>query len=345
MRRHGWPLGFLIAALVLALAGTAFADDDDDDNDRPGVTSVAATEVIARSAILSAYVNPKGRSTTYFFEYGSTTAYGSSSAPASAGSSNSSQLVSTAIGALEPETPYHYRVVATNSKGTTRGSDRTFTTLADGEVPAAPGGQPSPTDPTGPPSGQPGDPAEGGTSVGPKLGSSVTLELGDGVVRVRRAGSSSFTALRAGSELPVGSEVDARNGSVALTSAMPSGGIQTGQFGGGRFLVRQGRSGVVDLQLRGRYCPKGRAVRSATSSAARKPRSSRRLWGRDNGGRFRTRGSNSHATVRGTRWLVVDRCDGTFTRVTSGSVVVRDTVRNKRIVLRAGQHYLAAPRR
>src|SRR3712207_6890811 len=40
-------------------------------------------------------------------------------------------------------------------------------------------------------------------------------------------------------------------------------------------------------------------------------RSARRLWGRDKGGRFRTHGKNSHATVRGTRWLVEDRCDGT----------------------------------
>ena len=333
MRRHGWPLAFLIAAMVLALAGTAFADDEE----RPSVTSVAATEVVARSASLSAYVNPEGSSTDYFFEYGSTTGYGSSSAPASAGNSNSSQLISTAVGALEPETTYHYRVVATNSEGTTRGSDRTFTTLADAQVPPTP----SPTVPSQPPS----DPAEGETPAGPKLGSSVTLELGDGVVRVRRAGSSSFTVLGAGSELPVGSEVDARSGSVALTSALPSGGIQTGRFGGGRFVVRQSRRGVVDLYLRGWYCSKASAASSAVASAARKPRSSRRLWGRDDGGRFRTHGRNSHATVRGTRWLVVDRCDGTLTRVTQGSVVVRDTVRNKRVVLKAGGRYLAAPRR
>jgi ferric-dicitrate binding protein FerR (iron transport regulator) len=49
----------------------------------------------------------------------------------------------------------------------------------------------------------------------------------------------------------------------------------------------------------------------------------RRLWGRDKGGRFRTHGHNSTATVRGTRWLTEDRCDGTLTKVTSGAVDVR----------------------
>ena len=345
MRLASWPIVLLIAALLLALAGTARADDDDD---RPSVTSVAATEVTATSALLRAYVNPEDHSTTYYFEYGPSTAYGSSTVPASAGNDDDSVLVATPVGGLGTETAYHYRVVATSSKGTTTGSDRTFTTLADGEIPPADSGPPPPagdgSTPT-PGQGEPGAAVESETPAGPKLGLSVTVEPGKGVVRVRRSGSSAFVALRAGSEVPVGSEIDASAGSVALTSALPSGGIQSGQFGGGRFMIRQSRDGFVDLQLRGRYCASRRARSAATTSAARKPRSSRRLWGRDHGGRFRTRGSNSHATVRGTRWLVVDRCDGTFTRVTSGSVVVRDTVRNKRIVLKAGQQYLAAPRR
>jgi hypothetical protein len=48
--------------------------------------------------------------------------------------------------------------------------------------------------------------------------------------------------------------------------------------------------------------------------------------------------------VRGTRWLVADRCDGTLTLVTKGSVVVRDTVRHRRLVLHAGERYLARNR-
>jgi hypothetical protein len=42
--------------------------------------------------------------------------------------------------------------------------------------------------------------------------------------------------------------------------------------------------------------------------------------------------------------MVADTCKGTLTRVSSGSVVVRDPVRHKRVVLAAGEHYLARPR-
>ena len=69
----------------------------------------------------------------------------------------------------------------------------------------------------------------------------------------------------------------------------------------------------------------------------------RRLWGNATG-RFRTRGRFAAAAVRGTVWLTEDRCDGTLIRVRSGRVQVTDTVRNRRITLRAGQSYLARRR-
>jgi archaeosine-15-forming tRNA-guanine transglycosylase len=71
----------------------------------------------------------------------------------------------------------------------------------------------------------------------------------------------------------------------------------------------------------------------------------RRLWGRDSGGRFRSHGRHSHATVRGTRWTTVDRCDGTLTRVTEGAVAVKDFTRHHTVVVRAGHSYLAKSRR
>jgi len=45
--------------------------------------------------------------------------------------------------------------------------------------------------------------------------------------------------------------------------------------------------------------------------------------------------------VRGTRWLVEDRCDGTLTRVVRGTVRVRDFRLRRTITLRSGQSYLA----
>ena len=62
-------------------------------------------------------------------------------------------------------------------------------------------------------------------------------------------------------------------------------------------------------------------------------------------GRFSTRGRYSSATVRGTSWTTTDRCDGTLTKVTRGTVTVRDLKRRKNITLRQGKSYLARARR
>ena len=61
----------------------------------------------------------------------------------------------------------------------------------------------------------------------------------------------------------------------------------------------------------------------------------------DNHGRFATKGRYGAATVRGTKWELADRCDGTFTRVLSGVVSVTDFTTGAMINLAAGQSYLA----
>ena len=61
-------------------------------------------------------------------------------------------------------------------------------------------------------------------------------------------------------------------------------------------------------------------------------------------GRFRTRGRNSAATVRGTSWTMTDTCAGTLTTVKTGSVTVRDFRLRKTRTVRAGHHYLARAR-
>jgi hypothetical protein len=112
-------------------------------------------------------------------------------------------------------------------------------------------------------------------------------------------------------------------------------------------VIRQGKKGYVDLYLRGPVCrrPAAASAASVASVARASKKKKRRLWGKDHGGRFRTHGKNSHATVRGTRWVVEDSCKGTLTRVTSGFVIVTDTVRGKRVRVDAGERYLARPRR
>jgi hypothetical protein len=83
------------------------------------------------SATLNATVNPENNPTTYRFEYGMTNSYGSS-APTPEGSlpaSFNEEPVAVTLTKLTAGTTYHYRVVATDSKGhVATGIDRTFTT-------------------------------------------------------------------------------------------------------------------------------------------------------------------------------------------------------------------------
>jgi hypothetical protein len=95
----------------------------------PAAITDSARNVTATGARLRARVDPNARATTYHFEYGTTTGYGRQTAEASAGSGQSATSVSATIGGLQPNTRFHFRVVATNAAGVARGRDRTFTTL------------------------------------------------------------------------------------------------------------------------------------------------------------------------------------------------------------------------
>jgi hypothetical protein len=127
-----------------------------------------------------------------------------------------------------------------------------------------------------------------------------------------------------------------------------AGATQSGEFRGALFEVRQAPAGrgMTDLVLRGESfarCPRptARLGARAASTASTSKRPLRRLWSRDKGGRFRTHGRNSVATVRGTSWVTTDTCAGTRTTVRQGAVSVRDRRRGKTILVRVGHSYLA----
>ena len=72
----------------------------------------------------------------------------------------------------------------------------------------------------------------------------------------------------------------------------------------------------------------------------------RLLWGKKKGGKTTTKGNLAGAVVKGTVWLVHDRCDGsTLVRVTRGSIQVRDFVKKKTRTLKQGGRYVARPKR
>jgi phosphodiesterase/alkaline phosphatase D-like protein len=98
----------------------------------PIVTTGAASAITASGATLAGTVNAHGAQTAYTFEYGTTTAFGSITSVAGAGSSNGAASVSLPVTGLAAGTTYLYRLVATNANGTTAGPVQSFTTAGAG---------------------------------------------------------------------------------------------------------------------------------------------------------------------------------------------------------------------
>jgi hypothetical protein len=194
----------------------------------------------------------------------------------------------------------------------------------------------------------------------PELGKTVDASVASGTVLVAvPAGGGSAQAAQKGvrfvplektREIPVGSLLDTRRGTVRLTSARDTlGRTQTGSFASGLFQVLQSRKrsakGLTDVVLKGGSFKRCGARRSSRATASQRSRRTVRRLRSNARGRFRTRGRHSAATVRGTVWTTTDRCDGTLTKVRRGRVAVRDLRRRRTIVVRAGRSYLARARR
>lgn len=125
MLRTSRPIKIAVAlslALSLALPAAALGAD------RPAVTTGGVAKLTPSTVSLLGKVNPSGASTTYFFQYGTTVLYGAQTAPTAAGGGTKTINVVADVGALAPATKYHYRLVASNHLGITRGADRTFKT-------------------------------------------------------------------------------------------------------------------------------------------------------------------------------------------------------------------------
>lgn len=188
-----------------------------------------------------------------------------------------------------------------------------------------------------------------GFGANPVLGVSAGVAPVRGKVSVRVPGGK-FVPLGQARQIPVGSYLDTRKGTVRLTTARDRrGSKQSGEFLSGVFQVRQSRKasakGLTELRLTGSgfgACGRGRDARHSPIGARAEASALvvRSLRGRAKG-RFRSRGKYSAATVRGTDWTVADRCDGTLTTVRRGTVEVRDYRLHKTVVLGRGKRYLA----
>ena len=186
----------------------------------------------------------------------------------------------------------------------------------------------------------------------PDLSREVDLETRSGHVSVRAAGAHAsassqggFTALEGARQLAVGSVIEATAGEVAVTAATTAHGhLQTAVLAGGRFEVLQphGQHGLVTLRLidaaSRRSCSRHR---TGGSSGRKSP--SLGLLRASASGSFRLSGADASATTRGRSdsWDVEDRCDGTLTAVTHGSVTVATARAHAKKVLTASHEYLA----
>jgi PKD repeat protein len=303
------------------------------------------------SATFSTTVNPHGLATSVHFEYGpvlgagaAAIAYGSVTPDQQVAPDFANHTITATVTGLLPNVTYHVRAVATNSAGSAQGADQTLTT---------------PADPPPPP---------------PVLGKSVNVTPVSGIVYIElppgaklsafapfSLATQAFAALTKGQsfipltearQIPVGSILEATAGVAGITTATTAskkGKLQSGDFGAGIFKLLQQRRqrgltelDIIDNHSARQVCAtqgKGKARTAATHPSSK-------VLGRLNAsghGHFTARGQYSAATVRGTVWSVVNRCDGTLTRVTRGVISVRDFRRRKTLTLFTGQSYLARP--
>ena len=168
-----------------------------------------------------------------------------------------------------------------------------------------------------------------------------------GLIFVRREPKGPLVKLSTAANIPIGSVVVARTGTVRLVLALPAGKTQAVSVGRGTFVLRQPKAlhGMTDLVLAGgnlSACRRGATIaRVGHRAKAKRSRVIRSLWAKDHHGKFQTFGNNSVATVRGTEWVTEERCDGTLTKVLEGVVSVRDRHTGRTVTVTAGHSFLA----
>lgn len=299
-----------------------------------------APKVTATSASFVAIVNPNGAATTAQFQFNLDGKYGKlasvtqSTPTQNIGGDFADHVVTATVSHLAPNALYHVRLAATNKNGQTLGTDVTFKTKSA----AAPSA--------------------------PTLGRTFNISPVSGVVLVKVNGLfQPITQLR---QFPKNTIIDALGGTLRLITAAgghpaadiaakpkkgkgkkTTGKTQTGTFGGAIFKVSQAHNGLATLSLL-EDAFKGapsystcKAKKAGDASAAALSSKSLQLLKANAKGKYSTKGKYGAATVRGTKWTIADRCDGTLVHDQTDSVAVNDFVRHKTVILHAGQSYLA----
>ena len=310
------------------------------------VLTGAPSAVTDSGAGFQGSVNPDGLATTVYFQYGLDLRY---SQPGASGANYTQQTPPQSVGpdfsvhgigpvavsGLVPNALYHVRIVATNSAGTTFGQDILFTT-ARAPAPGA-----------------------------PTLGKTFNIKPVSGLVLVLVHGH--LVPLTQLEQIGPGVTIDTLHGTLELITAAGGGGgahdaaakgkkTQTGQFGGAVIRIHQTASGpnkgmttVMMVLSAFKGAPSQAICRNngaaGDAHAAKVSTKVIQLLHASAHGHFTTSGRYSAATVRGTKWTITARCDGTLVHDITDSVAVTDFVHHKTIILHAGQSYFAPGRR
>src|SRR3954447_9020765 len=121
-RTLGWALRAGALELTLAALPTAAMAAT-----APTVTTGGTSNLAQQTVTLAGVVDPNGADTTVQFQYGTTNRYGSTT-PVQTVTGDGRRTITVDVAGLAPATTYHYRFIATNSKGLANGKDRTFKT-------------------------------------------------------------------------------------------------------------------------------------------------------------------------------------------------------------------------
>ena len=125
----------LLVILTLLAAALPAAAGAQTPTEPPVAVTGAADSLTETTANLNGSVDPNGSSTTYYFEYGTSAAYGLLTPDTDAGSGTDPVAVKVPITGLTRNTTYHYRLVATHGTVPVFGADRTFRTATGPQPP------------------------------------------------------------------------------------------------------------------------------------------------------------------------------------------------------------------
>lgn len=185
-----------------------------------------------------------------------------------------------------------------------------------------------------------------GTPPDPEISSRVNVADSSGDVEVVVPGSPAPEPLIELSQIPVGSEIDTTDGTVTMTSdsgTRRAAADRAIDWYGGVFTVRQDAVAGAETEavLSGPMdcAGGGELFESSVAERLTNPRVGRKVWGHGGGG-HKSSGKKGSASVRGTRWMVADLCNGkTRIQVEEGVVEVRDFDRARTVSVAAGQLY------